>query len=407
MTSKAKIHPYLMQLIKKAIKKGASDLHLKVNIVPVIRVLGKLRPLSSELPSLSSHDIEEMINDLLDERQTLEFEKEKEVDVGFGIPGVGRFRFNVFRQRGTSRMVIRNIPHVVPSLKDLRLPSVVQKIAGLERGLVLVTGATGSGKSTTMASMVDHINRSKNKHIITIEDPIEYLIRDRKSIITQRELGLDAHSFSRALRAALRQDPDIILIGEMRDKETIETALLAAETGHLVLSTMHTVDARETINRILAVFEPHQQFQVRLQLGSVLKAVVSQRLATRKDKRGYVPAAEIMLNTARIREMIEDPTRTKDIPVAITEGRTTYGMQTFDQALLDLVKNKIITTKTALEICSHPDDFKVLLSGLSYIDNNQGWDQATNANADSDWDNISDVSVQTMKTGKAIKKKKA
>lgn len=246
----------LDDILKLAMKKGASDVHLKAGIMPVIRRHGILRPLSTNLPSLSGDEINSMAMKIMDKRTQEKFLNEHEVDLGYGISGLGRFRVNVFRQRGTTRMVIRNIPHIVPSFKDLNLPDVIEKIAANERGLILVTGVTGSGKSSTLAAIIDYINRHKNKHILTIEDPIEFLIRDRKSIITQRELGVDATGFAASLKAALRQDPDVILIGEMRDRETIETALTAAETGHLVLSTLHTLDAQETINRIVAVFDP-------------------------------------------------------------------------------------------------------------------------------------------------------
>ena len=310
----------LEEILRLALQKEATDVHLKAGVVPVIRRNGSLRPLNSTAAPLTGAEIEKMALPLLNEKQLKQFEEASEVDLGLGMKDLGRFRVSIFRQRGTTRMVIRNIPFKVPNFEDLTLPQAVTKIAQLERGLVLITGVAGSGKSSTLAAIIDDINRRDNKHILTIEDPIEFLIRDRKSLITQREIGVDSRSFASALRAGLRQDPDVILIGEMRDKETIEAALLAAETGHLVLSTLHTLDATETINRILAVFDSAQQRQVRMQLGATLKAVISQRLCTRKDEKGMVPACEVLMNTARVRELIEDEELTTGIPHAIEEG---------------------------------------------------------------------------------------
>ena len=252
----------------------------------------------------------------------------------------------------------------MPNLDELGLPPIVKKITEFERGLILVTGITGSGKSSTLAAMIDQINQTQNAHILTIEDPIEFLIRDRKSIVSQRELGLDTSSFSSALRAAMRQDPDVILIGEMRDKETIEIALTAAETGHLVLSTLHTLDARETINRILGVFEPHQQDQIRRQLAGVLKAVISQRLARRKDKTGFVPAVEIMTSTQRVKEAIEDSAKTKELETIIDESKESTGMQTFDQSIMDLLSQDLIDYDEAIRLSTNPEDFQLKFSGV-------------------------------------------
>lgn len=355
----------LVEILTTAIKKSASDVHLKAGLVPVIRKHGKLRPLEQGLTQLTSQQIEEMAMGILDEDQRRSFAQSKEIDIGYGISGLGRFRINIFRQRGSVRMVVRNVPFNVPTLTELHLPNSITNLANAERGLILVTGVTGSGKSSTLAAIIDYINNSQNAHILTIEDPIEFLIRDRKSIISQRELGLDTHSFASALRAALRQDPDVILIGEMRDKETIEIAMTAAETGHLVLSTLHTVDAKESINRILGAFEPHQQDQMRRQLAAVLKGVISQRLARRKDKTGFVPAVEILINNQRVREMIEDPTRTKDILNAIEESRDTFGMQSFDQSLMDLLSTDLIEYEEALKLTNNPDDFQLRAAGLA------------------------------------------
>lgn len=354
----------LNDILAAALKKSASDVHIKAGLVPVIRKHGKLRPLQAGLPQLTTEQVEEMAMGMLDSEQRITFAKCKEVDVGYGVSGVGRFRVNIFRQRGSIRMVIRNIPFNVPNLDELGLPPIVKKITEIERGLILVTGITGSGKSSTLAAMIDQINQTQNTHILTIEDPIEFLIRDRKSIVSQRELGLDTATFSSALRAAMRQDPDVILIGEMRDKETIEIALTAAETGHLVLSTLHTLDARETINRILSVFEPHQQDQVRRQLAGVLKAVISQRLARRKDKSGFVPAVEIMTSTQRVKEAIEDATKTKELEHIIEESKESSGMQTFDQSIMDLLSHDMIDYDEAVRLSTNPEDFQLKFSGV-------------------------------------------
>lgn len=355
----------LDEILRLAMKKGASDVHLKAGIVPVIRLHSRLRPLDKDLTPLSASHIEEMAYTIMSASQKKHFKEHNDLDMGYGIAGLGRFRINVLLQRGTVRMVIRNIPHEIPSLEDLQLPTSLASVAEFERGLVLVTGATGSGKSSTLAALINEINKTKNKHILMIEDPIEYLVRDRKSLITQRELGTDTLSYSGALRAALRQDPDVILIGEMRDKETIEIALLAAETGHLVFSTLHTIDSMETINRILAAFEPHQQPQIRLQLASVLRAIVSQRLARTIDKKAFVPAVEILIANQRIREMIADATKTGDIKRAIEESGTSYGMQTFDQSLIQLVRKKKVSYNEALKLSSSPEDFAIRFAGVS------------------------------------------
>ncbi|MGE0763567.1 MAG: type IV pilus twitching motility protein PilT [Bdellovibrionales bacterium] len=353
------------ELLKLAMQKGASDLHLKAGIIPVIRRHGSLRPLAANMPALSGEEIEAMAASLMDDRQKALFAEFHEVDLSYGISGLGRFRANVFQQRGTIRMVVRNIPHTVPTLEDLGLPASLKKITEYERGLVLVTGATGSGKSSTLAALVDEINRTKNNHILTIEDPIEFLIRDRKSIITQREIGVDSTSYARALRAALRQDPDVILIGEMRDRETIEIALTAAETGHLVFSTLHTLDAVETVNRVVSAFEMHQQNQVRMQLASVLKAVVSQRLARRFDNQGFIPAVEIMINNPRVREIIERNETGATLHNVIEEGGIGWGMQTFDQSLMELVMSGKVLFEEALSLSTSPEDFRIRYSGVS------------------------------------------
>jgi twitching motility protein PilT len=280
------------------------------------------------------------------------------------VPGLGRFRCNIFQQRGTVGLVLRVIPVKILSIRELMLPTVLEKIADERRGLILCTGTTGSGKSTTLAAMIDYINAHRTEHIMTVEDPIEFLHRDKKSIVNQREVEVDTKSFSQALRSALRQDPDVILVGEMRDYETIETALTAAETGHLVLSTLHTMDATETVNRIISVFPPHQQKQIRLQLAAVLKAVISLRLLPRADGLGRVPATEVLISTAYIRDCIENKEKTKLIKDAIAQGTSQYGMQTFDQSLYMLYKNGLITLDEALRRASNPDEFRLKLSGI-------------------------------------------
>nr|HMN67624.1 PilT/PilU family type 4a pilus ATPase [Bdellovibrionales bacterium] len=316
------------------------------------------------------------------------------IDLGYGVPGLGRFRLSVFRQRGTLRLVARVVPHKVPNFQELALPDMVAKIAQYERGLVLVTGVAGSGKSSTLAAIIDDINMRENKHILTIEDPIEYLIRDRKSLITQREIGIDSTSFARALRAGLRQDPDVILIGEMRDRETIEAAILAAETGHLVLSTLHTLDAVETINRILAAFDAGQQRQMRLQLAAVLRAVISQRLCRRKNGTGLAPACEIMINSGRVREQIEDPEQTQDIQHSIEEGKAAWGMQSFDQSLMELLNKDIITFDEALLHSARPEDFRIRYDGITAMDGKK-WsnDGHYDKKVADQWQNMTEVEI--------------
>ncbi len=354
----------LNELLKIAVKGGASDIHLKAGLPPMFRVDGLLVPLKTG-ERMSPDEVSRLGFDLMNPAQRQKFEAQHECDLAYGISGIGRFRVNVFQQRGTIGVVFRVIPFVVKTIEQLTLPKVIETIAMEQRGLVLVTGTTGSGKSTSLAAMVDHINANRTCHIMTIEDPIEFLIRDRRSLINQREIGVDTDSFAHALRAALRQDPDVILVGEMRDFETIQTALVAAETGHLVMSTLHTLDAAETVNRIISVFPPHQQKQIRLQITAVLKAVVSQRLVPRADGKGRVPALEILRTTARVRECIADKERTKELHDAIAKGFTTYGMQTFDQSLMHLVKQGLVTYEEAMKQVSNPDDFALRFRGIS------------------------------------------
>jgi len=302
---------------------------------------------------------------MMNDRQRRLFEENSEVDLAYAVPGLGRFRVSAYRQRGTVAMVFRTISFAIPTLDGLNLPPVLKKICQEERGLILVTGTTGSGKSSTLAAMIDYINLNRTANIITIEDPVEFLHRDNKSIISQREVGTDTPSFSAALKGALRQDPDVILVGEMRDYETIETAMTAAETGHLVMSTLHTMDAAETVNRIIGVFPPYHQRQVRIQLSGIIKGVLSQRLVPRADGKGRVPAVEVMLGTARVKEYIDDKEKTKQLHDAISQGYVSYGMQTFDQSLMKLYTANLISYDEALRQSSNPDDFALKVSGVS------------------------------------------
>jgi twitching motility protein PilT len=350
-------------LLALACSKGASDLHIKAGSHPFIRVNGELMPLA-DVPRLSPEDTLAMAFSIMNNRQKQRFKDACEVDIAYGVSGLGRFRCNVFQQRGAVGMVFRVIPMTIRSVSELQLPPVIEKIAEERRGLVLVTGTTGSGKSTTLAAIIDCINRNRTDHIITIEDPIEFLHRDRRSFVNQREVDVDTRSFQEALRGALRQDPDVILVGEMRDQETIETALTAAETGHLVLSTLHTLDATETITRIVSIFPPHQQQAIRLQLASVLKAVISQRLVRNKDGTGRVPAVEVMISTAYIRDCIINQEKTPHIRDAIAQGTSQYGMQTFDQSLHDLLNRGLISYEQALAGASNRDEFVLRTKGI-------------------------------------------
>ena len=355
---------HVNDLLKIAVDAGASDLHLKVGSCPMMRVRGTLTP---ALPDrrLAHDDMVAMANAVLPTHHREKFKNKHEVDLAYSVSGLGRFRCNAFQQRGTIGMVFRVIPIDVGSIDALELPPVLKKIAAEQRGLVLVTGTTGSGKTTTLASMIHEINSTRTAHIMTLEDPIEYLHRDIKSMINQREIGADTETFSQALRSALRQDPDVILVGEMRDYETIDTALLAAETGHLVFSTLHTLDATETVNRVAAVFPPHQQKQLRLQLASVLKAVISLRLIPKADGRGRAPACEVLITTPFIRDCIVDKDRTHLIPDAIAQGTSQYGMQTFDQSIFSLFERGLVSYEEALRWASNVDEFNLKVQGIA------------------------------------------
>jgi twitching motility protein PilT len=350
-------------LLRIATNNGASDLHIKASAFPYMRIGGELRPVV-DVPPLTQEDTLDMAFSMMSNRQKQRFKEVSEVDIAYGLPGVGRFRANIFQQRGTVGIVLRVIPDNSKSTANLGLPPVIDKIADESRGLILVTGSTGSGKSTTLAAMIDRINATRNGHIVTIEDPIEFLHRDKRSFVTQREVDVDTRSFAEALRGALRQDPDVILVGEMRDLETIETALTAAETGHLVLSTLHTLDATETITRVVSSFPAHQQRSVRLQLAGILKAVISMRLVRAAKGRGRVPAVETMVSTGLIRDYIINEEKTYMIREAIAAGTSQYGMQTFDQSLFHLFQSGLITLEEALRNASNADEFRMRVSGI-------------------------------------------
>jgi twitching motility protein PilT len=351
----------IAQTLVDAVERGASDILLKVGNSPLARIDGELLQLNPDEPKLMPPDTERMARSLMPEYRIKEFENEQEADFAYAVPGLGRFRVNAFKQRGSISMVLRSIPIDAPTFDQLNLPDVVRTLAEEERGIVLVTGTTGSGKSTTLAAMISHINATMRKHIVTVEDPIEYLYRDELSAIDQREVGSDTASFKRALRRVLRQDPDVILIGEMRDEETVQTALSAAETGHLVFSTLHTADAGETVNRILEFYEPHEQTQARSMLASVLKGVISQRLVPTADGQGRTAVLEVLRSTGRVQDTIKDGD-VSSLPDIIGEGAF-YGMMTFDQALYNAVTDGRVSMETALSYASKPHDFKLLVQG--------------------------------------------
>ncbi|MDO9350007.1 MAG: type IV pilus twitching motility protein PilT [Deltaproteobacteria bacterium] len=378
------------QILVEALEHEASDVHIKEGAPPIFRVNGTLKPYNKVKP-FDHNDLSKMAFGLMNDWQKERFIKNREVDMGYEVYGLGRFRVNVYQQRGKLSIALRIVPYQIKSPEELYLPPVVSNIALENRGLILVTGTTGSGKSTTLASMIDIINKNRNSHIITIEDPIEFIHEDKKSIIDQREVGSDTSTFSSALRVSLRQDPDVILVGEMRDFETIETALTAAETGHLVMSTLHTLNATETITRIISVFPPYHQKQVRLQLAAVLKGVVSQRLVPRADGMGRVPAVEILVSTARVRECIVEKDKTSELNDAISKGQTSYGMQTFDQSLMYLMKLNLVTYEEALKHCTNPDDFALRVKGIL-------------ATSDTSWDDYETLDKEREKEKKGEEK---
>jgi twitching motility protein PilT len=350
-------------ILQQMVQLNASDLHLKVGRPPTLRVNGDLTPLPQ--PALKPEDLTGLAKELMTPKQVKEFSEYRESDFATGVPGIGRFRVNAYQQRGTIAFALRTIPHTARSIVDLNLPPVVEEIAMRPRGLVLVTGVTGSGKSTALASMIQHINERRYANIITIEDPIEFLHRDNKCLINQREVGTDTGSFAQALRRVLRQDPDVVLLGEIRDLDTLETALKAADTGHLVFSTLHTTDATQTINRVLSFYPPHQQNEVRFALSTALAGVVSLRLVPRCDRPGRVPAAEVLVNTAAVRDQIRDLDKTLNIPDLIKEGTSQYGMQSFDQSLMGWYTKEVISYESALFFASNPSEFALRVQGVS------------------------------------------
>ena len=344
--------------LRHMVEAGASDLHLKAGLPPAIRVDGVLE--HSSFPALTATDTENIANELLSEAKAFEFKTSNEADVGYTLPGVGRFRVNVFKQRGNINLAIRRVRSDIPTVEELHLPKAVETLAAEPRGLVLVTGPTGTGKTTTIASMIGWINANRRAHVVTIEDPIEIVHEDVLSIVDQREVGLDTDSYRTALKYVVRQDPDVIFIGEIRDPETVEAALQAAETGHLVISTLHTLDATETVNRIIDLFPAEVQRQVRVSLAGTLRGVLSQRLVPRADGKGRVPAVEVLINTGRVAERILNADQTSSIPDVMAEGEF-YGMQTFDQALVKLVSQKLVTADDAAEMASNPHDLLLAL----------------------------------------------
>jgi twitching motility protein PilT len=351
------------QLLTECVKRNASDLHLKAGSCPIVRVHGHLET-QDDLAAVTRDFMRKSAMNMLGEIRYNALMEGEEMDLAHTVPGIGRFRINLFLCQGDVRAVLRHIPEHIPAFEGLHLPKVLERLSQERRGLILVTGITGSGKSTTLAAMLDFMNRSRNDHIVTIEDPVEFVHEDKKCVISQREIGQDSTSFAQALRAALRQDPDIILVGEMRDAETMEVALHAAETGHLVLSTLHTLNATETINRIISIFPPHQEDQIRAQLAAVVQGVVSQRLVVRADGKGRVPAVEVMIMTGLVRDSIREKAKTPQIPNVIASGQAQYGMQTFDQSLLGLYREELITYETARDAATNPDDFDLKVKGI-------------------------------------------
>ena len=353
----------LKKMLIEMLNRKASDLHIRVGIRPHLRINGLLEQVAVD--PLTIDDVEAIVGQLLNEKQLERFRRKNEMDLALSVAKLGRFRINMFRQRGTSGIAIRAVNTIVPSFDDLNLPPVVGKLAMERRGLIVVTGTTGSGKSTTLASMIEHMNANRFDNVLTIEDPIEYIYRDKKSIITQREVGADTDSFATALKHALRQDPDIIMLGEIRDLDTMSIALTAADTGHLVLTTLHTLNTVETLSRIISFFPPHQHDQIRLLLAGTLKAIICQRLLSRCDIPGRVPAMEVLVSTATVRDCIMSKEKTVDIPDLIEQGGQQYGMITFDQSIMHLYRNGMISFEEAMNQCSNPDDFDLRVKGIT------------------------------------------
>jgi twitching motility protein PilT len=360
-------------VLQHMIQANASDLHLKVGRPPTLRIDGHM--VSLEMPALKQEDLRSLAEQIMAPKNIKEFSEQKESDFALAVPGIGRFRVNAYQQRGTIAYALRTVPFQAKTIAELNLPEVCERIALMPRGLILVTGITGSGKSTALASMLHYINQNRHANIITIEDPIEFLHRDIKSSINQREVGTDTNSFGQALRRVLRQDPDILLVGEIRDLDTLDTALKAAETGHLVFSTLHTTDATQTINRILSFYPPHQQTEVRYMLSTALKAIISLRLVRRADKKGRVPAAEILVNTEAVRDQMRDMSKAMSIPQLIKEGAVPYGMQSFDQSLMNWYHKGVISYDDALFAATNPAEFSLRAQGIA-------------ASSDTSWDTV-------------------
>jgi twitching motility protein PilT len=360
-------------ILQHMIQQGASDVHLKVGRPPTLRIDGQM--LTLEMPPLTQEDLRSLAEQIMAPKNIKEFSEQKESDFALAVPGIGRFRVNAYQQRGTIAYAMRTVPFQAKTVAELNLPEVCERIALMPRGLILVTGITGSGKSTALASMLHYINQNRHANIITIEDPIEFLHRDIKSSINQREVGTDTNSFGQALRRVLRQDPDILLVGEIRDIDTLDTALKAAETGHLVFSTLHTTDATQTINRILSFYPPHQQTEVRYMLSTALRAIISLRLVRRADRKGRVPAAEILVNTEAVRDQIRDMTKALNIPQLIKEGAVPYGMQSFDQSLMNWYHKGVISYDDALFAATNPAEFSLRAQGIA-------------ASSDTSWDTV-------------------
>ena len=360
-------------VLQHMIQSNASDLHLKVGRPPTLRIDGHM--VSMELPALKQEDLRSLAEQIMAPKNIKEFSEQKESDFALAVPGVGRFRVNAYQQRGTIAYALRTVPFQAKTIAELNLPEVCERISLMHRGLILVTGITGSGKSTALASMLHYINQNRHANIITIEDPIEFLHRDIKSSINQREVGTDTNSFGQALRRVLRQDPDILLVGEIRDLDTLDTALKAAETGHLVFSTLHTTDATQTINRVLSFYPPHQQTEVRYMLSTALRAIISLRLVRRADKKGRVPAAEILVNTEAVRDQIRDLSKALNIPDLIKQGSVAYGMQTFDRSLMNWYHKGVISYDDALFTSTNPAEFALRAQGI-------------NASSDTSWDSV-------------------
>ncbi|KPJ64526.1 hypothetical protein AMJ44_12655 [candidate division WOR-1 bacterium DG_54_3] len=362
----------LKQMLEQMLSTKASDLHIRIGVRPTLRIDGMLRSIAEE--PVSHQEMEEIMNQILNEDQKKRFLQRNELDLALSVSKMGRFRINFYRQRGTPGVAIRAVNTIIPSFEELNLPPVLKNLADHRRGLIILTGTTGSGKSTTLASMIDHINSTRGENILTIEDPIEYIHRNKKSIISQREVGADTESFIAALRHAFRQDPDVILVGEIRDLETMSITLTAADTGHLVLTTLHTLNAVETVNRIISFFPPHQHQQIRLLLAATLRAIICQRLLPRSDCPGRVPAVEVLVNTGLVSEYVVDPLKTSLIPELIESGAIQYGMQSFDQSIMDLYKKEMISYEEALLQATNPSDFELRVKGIMGA-SDRGWDE--------------------------------